>query len=183
MSLPSQAMIISVKFWVEESLVIADPCYIDENDGPGFVSLRGPDTGGLIVPDVAGIWIGSIVLDDAAGIGGQGVSILRLQNKDDPYSNTYSWERLGIAGVDSGQMYAGCFSNLPLDYDALLLAYQTGKPNTLGEPTWVNHNCLAFGGGIVSSTGYGDGAYGVYANHNRSLIEVRFMEDLEEDEY
>ena len=82
-------------------------------------------------------------------------------------------------------MYAGDLQNLPLDYDALIAQYHSdGDVNN--RESWVNQDCLAVAGGIVSATGYGDGSYPVYVARDHhgdpAVIEVRFLEEDDEEE-
>lgn len=161
-------IIAAVKFVVDDELVIADPCYVDQNDVEGGFSSLTPGHGGLVIPDAAGSWTGRVIRCDE-GPWGTRVATLRLERAGAP-TVRYLERLLGAVDVDSGQMYAGCRSNLPLDYDALLAEY-------IGD---VDRHILAFGGGVISSTGFGDGCYRVVASEDASVIEVRFIEDEEE---
>lgn len=168
----SKLITTAVEFEVKDRLVVADPCYVSQNDGPveSNCLLTGDNPIGCVIEDCEGVWRGEIVTQDE-GDWGIRVSILRLIHTK--RKKATSFRLIGDNGVDSGQMYAGAAEDTPLDYEALLAAY--------GDD-W-GQEILAFGGGVVSSTGYGDGCYPVYVANNTSdkpaVIEVRFMEDDE----
>ena len=176
----------AVRFEVDDSMVIIDPCYIDKDDAPDF-DLLYKHTSGVVVPDCAGEWTAEIVMSDQ-GSWGERVETLSLVRTDNRGYYVNGFELLhNDHGVDSGQMYAGCLSNLPLDYERLLTGYNVDKDKPYGGDNYSNANILAVEGGVVSSTGYGDGQYSSYVRRDRNgrpfEIEVRFLEELEEDEY
>jgi len=172
----AKEIITQVTFTVADKLVVADPCYIDEGDtieGLLHVGL------GIVLDECRGTWGASVVLSDE-GDWGQRVSVLRAM-KYGHFDFISSWERVNDNGVDSGQMFIGCLGNFPLDYDKLLERYQ------LPNGAWNNDlDFFAYGEGAVSSTGYGDGCYPVYVKRdirgNPIAVEVRFLEDADEDE-
>jgi len=163
-----------VVFEVEDRIVVADPCYIDENDS--LDELIKHDLG-LVFTGCGGTWVAEIKMGDGC------VSILRA-TKDDESAFTSSWEHVGDNGVDSGQMFIGCVSGFPLNYDAVLAHYQPNGPCPTGE--WEDKDFFGHGEGAISSTGYGDGSYPVYVKRNTRgepvAIEVRFLEDSDEEE-
>jgi hypothetical protein len=176
----SKAIITAVEFTVEDKLVVADPCYIDSDDGSfeenvksGILSRSG---GGIVFEGAVGDWVAEIETQDE-GAWGIRVGKLHLSRKG---ARSYLSRRLkdvGEVGVDSGQMGAFCATCLPLDYDALLNAYEGDH----------SRNMLAFGGGAVSSTGYGDGSYEVtaaYDNDDRPVeIVVDFLPEEEPEDF
>jgi hypothetical protein len=173
----SKAIVTAVEFEVEDRLIVADPCYIDTDDGSlaenlksGTLSTPG---GGVVFEGAAGTWLAEAETQDE-GAWGVRVGKLRLTRKD--RTKSYLSRRLshvGEVGVDSGQMGAFCATCLPLDYDALLAAYEDD----------FSRKMLAFGGGAVSSTGYGDGEYEVTAAYDRDDRPVVIVVDfIPEDE-
>jgi hypothetical protein len=175
----SKAIVTAVEFEVEDRLVVADPCYIDINDGSlaenlksGILSCSG---GGVVFEGAAGTWLAEAETQDE-GAWGIRVGKLRLTRKGSGESRRHL-EYQGSVGVDSGQMGAFCATCLPLDYDALLDAYEGDH----------SRNMLAFGGGAVSSTGYGDGSYEVTAAYDRDdrpvEIVVDFIPEEEPEDY
>jgi hypothetical protein len=174
----SKAIVTAVEFEVEDRLIVADPCYIDTDDGSlaenlksGTLSTPG---GGVVFEGAAGTWLAEAETQDE-GAWGIRVGKLRLTRKD--AANGRHLERVGSVGVDSGQMGAFCATCLPLDYDALLAAYEDD----------FSRKMLAFGGGAVSSTGYGDGEYEVTAAYDRDdrpvEIVVDFIPEEEPEDY
>jgi hypothetical protein len=161
-----------VAFAVEDRIVVADPCYIDEND-----TLESLGSLGVVLDGCKGTWVAEIKMD-----GGR-VGVLRA-TKHDESAFTSSWEHVGDNGVDSGQMFIGCVSGFPLNYDAVLAHYQPNGPCPTGE--WEDKDFFGHGEGAISSTGYGDGSYPVYVKRNTRgepvAIEVRFLEDSDEEE-
>lgn len=172
----SKATITRVEFTVADRLVIADPCYIDTDDGPvddnlahGILSRSG---GGVVLNECEGTWVAEIEISDE-GSWGNRTSKLILIRKGESHRSV-GCESHGCNGVDSGQMGAFCASNLPLDYDALLAAY--------GDD--FSRHMLAFGGGAVSSTGFGDGCYPVTIERDVDerpvMVSVEFIGDEED---
>lgn len=169
----SKEVVTRVEFTVADKMVIADPCYIDEND-----TLEGLGSLGVILEGCAGDWMAEVEISDE-GSWGDRVSVLRATRRGHP-AFTSAWEHLGDNGVDSGQMFIGCVSSFPLDYDAVCERYKL--PN--GE--WDNNlNLFAFAEGAISKTGMGDGCYPVYVQRdvrgNPVTIEIRFFEDADEE--
>ena len=187
-----------MRFRVDDVLVVADPCYVDTDDFDGtrgmYATSAAIDTVGAVptakqakerlgdlgtvVEDAGGEWDAYIDVTDDTGGWGRRVEALRLRRVGAfPTGTTVE---IGENGVDSGQMFAGGLETLPLDYEALLKEYEDED----GE--WVNRDSLEFGGGVVSSTGYGDGVYRVTARRDVdgriAEVAVLFIEDEEEDD-
>lgn len=182
----SVAIMTRVEFTIDDDehggrIVVADPCYVDKDDGdtPSEVianRANSYDGWGAVLDKAAGEWIGEVViLDDSRTGWGERVATLRLTRKNRSSGHYNYLEYVGEAGVDSGQMYAAGVEHLPVDYDVLLNQYPE-------DPVHM----LASQGGIVSSTGYGDGVYAVLACRNSDgrldSVEVRFIDDEDEDE-
>lgn len=92
--------------------------------------------------------------------------------KGDKIYNIEEMEYIGDIGVDAG--LAGFFNNKPDfsddEWDDLCNKTREGD-------YWNLYN------GIFSSSGYGDGGYGVFANEERNAFTIVFIEEDEEDEY
>jgi len=163
------------RFTVLDKIVVADPCYIDTDDAPEDMGRLG-----IVFDDCAGEWIAEAVIGDEGGWG-ERVSILRATRLGD-CAFTSAWEHVGEDnGVDSGQMFIGCVSSFPLDYEKLLERYKGP------DGQWDNElKFFDFAKGVVSGTGLGDGSYPVYVRRNTRgnpvAIEVRFLEDNDDDE-
>ena len=165
----------SVEFTVEDTLVVADPCYVDTDDGETTRAVvSDARTSGLstVVENAAGEWTAEAEYSDE-GSWGNRVARLVLTRRGAGYAARGA--EVGRNGVDSGQMWAGPAAALPLDYEALLETYRDAD----GE--WVDRSLFeAPEGGAVSSTGYGDGLYSVYVNRDAegvaSRVEVEFIE-------
>lgn len=129
-----------VKFTINSGLVIADPCYLEER-------ISKSSRGIIYLPDASGDWIADIDISDE-GVWGDRVSHLHARRVN--AGPTVRTERIDGLGVDSGQMSIIPVERTPLDYDALLMEHEI-----------YNHErrMLDFGGGVVSSTGFGDGCY------------------------
>lgn len=161
--------ITRVAFEVKDKLVVADPCYIDENGTLESLGILGVVLGGC-----AGTWVAEVEMRDGR------VSVLRATKHDENILDD-CWERVNEGnGVDSGQMFIGCASGTPLIYEEVLDHYKTG-PN--GE--WEDKDFFGHGEGAVSATGWGDGCYPVYVKRDTRgdpvAVEVRFMEDEDEE--
>lgn len=177
----ARGIVTRVTFPVEDKIVVADPCYIDKDDvkrGLEFGQYSAVNGLMVVLDDCAGEWVATIDMGENKWDEGR-VSILRAKRIGaDTYDAKH--EFFGMNGVDSGQMFVGCASSFPLDYEKLLEEYKDSN----GE--WQNLSMLAFSKGAVSSTGYGDGNYPVHVWYDRSgkpcKIEVRFMEEGEEEE-
>lgn len=162
-----------VKFTVQSGLVIADPCYLEER-------ISESSRGIIYLPNAAGEWVADIDISDE-GMWGDRVSHLNARRvsiiegcakQGGPY---YETRRIDGLGVDSGQMSIIPVERTPLDYDALLMEHQK-----------YNHErkMLDFGGGVVSSTGFGDGCYEgtvEYDSWGLSKITVQFIFPEEEE--
>ena len=167
-------IVTRVEFDVADRLVVSDPCYIDKDDTVGGQTVEMAVSGlGLVLEGCAGGWTAEVEFEDNR------VSTLRAVKR-----NRYDgeWRRADTEGacVDSGQMFVGDAEAFGLDYDALLARYEKAD----GE--WDERlHFFAFLEGAVSSTGYGDGCYPVYVKYDAEGavvgVEVRFMEDDEED--
>lgn len=193
----SKALVTAAKFNVEETLIIADPCYLDRDDGDAAAIVEEVRTGwpekGVALDGCQGDWIGEVVMKYEGSLGNrvESLRLTRLQENGQPVYTSYRerFERVGVNAVDSGQMYAGGAECLPLDYDRLLSGYNIDPSMPFGEDNYNYNNadCLAAEGGVVSSTGYGDGCYPVYVmlggDDKPAVVEVRFLEELEDEEY
>jgi hypothetical protein len=144
-----------VRFEVEDMLMVADPCYVDKNDGP-------PEENWLVhtLPNAAGSWTAEVAIS--------GPHVARLTARRSGAAPAIKWA-IGEAGVDSGQMFVGCRTSYPLDYDALLAAWRGPK----GER--IDHQLLAFAQGAVCPSGDGDGEYPIEVGYDRAgrPVEVR----------
>jgi len=175
-------IITKVEFDVVDRLMIADPCYVDSNDGErGSDAKKVLGRNGTVLDYCSGHWVAEFETENE-GRWGNRVSILRATKKGNEAAHSVTgWQLVHANGVDSGQMFIGCESSFGLDYDALLARYKL--PN--GE--WNNSlNFFAFEEGAVSSTGYGDGCYPVYVRYDVHgfpvAVEVRFMEEEDDPE-
>lgn len=184
----SIAIVSEVKLWVEDRMVIADPCYVDQDDGQTSAAVLAARCGGehfpewgVVLDDCAGEWTAEIDMADNRQTCGWGdrVSTLRLvrETVHGTDKHRYAQELLGHNAVDSGQMYAAGVEHLPVDYDKLLAQYGSD----------FSERILASNGGVVCSTGYGDGVYNVWAwftpEGRPVIVEVRFIDDEDwEDE-
>lgn len=161
-----------VTFEVQDRLVVADPCYVDEGD-----SLESLADLGVVLNGCAGTWEATVSFKAGR------TSVLHAERSDYEHNPfTSCWERLSEnAGVDSGQMFIGCASGTPLNYQKVLDHYRTGLK---GE--WEDKDFFGHGEGVVSATGWGDGCYPIYVKRDARgdpvAVEVRFQEDMEEYE-
>jgi hypothetical protein len=173
----------AVQFEVDEAgLVLSDPCYIDHDDvspeggmeTPGILSWG--DGMHLFTNARQGWWTAEIQVNDE---GAWGNRVAKLIAMCDGYNPVERRGADGVAAVDSGQMFVGAASTMPIDYDRLLASYN--GPD--GE--WVNRNMLVCQEGAVSSTGFGDGAYGVEVGYDREgqvvEVAVTFIGDEENE--
>jgi len=172
-----------VEFEVVDKLVIADPCYIDQNDyDEGGHPLKGGvrmgSGTGIVLERCDGLWTATIELSNE---GSWGTRVSKLIATKEEAGRVYETEAVDRNGVDSGQMFIGCWSSVPLDYDALLSRYSTHK---YGSKKWhegydTSIQMLGFAEGAVSSTGYGDGRYPVLVSTDRDgkpvKVEVHFL--------
>ncbi len=164
-------MIRKVLFTVQDKLMVADPCYVDEdNFENGVVSSL--DELGLLLNDCAGEWVAEVEYStDHDRV--ERLRVKRTENLQRPLIDTLE----GKAGVDSGQMFIGCRSEFGMDYGKLLEMYE------LPNGDWNNDlQFFGFGEGAVSSTGYGDGLYPVYVTRdvNQRVVQVDVL-FLDED--
>lgn len=188
-------VVTAVKFQVKKTLVLADPCYIDEDDGTrkkilSDIAKREAGAGSLSKAwATEGEWIAEIEMLDNSQTHGWGdrVATLKARRTDIPmqYDPTRRSTRIfaGRNGVDSGQMFIGCASGLPLNYEDLLAVY--GPPGD--HDKWVMKDFFAFASGAVSSTGCGDGLYEVWAWADKddliTGVEIIFLSDEEDSLY
>ena len=161
----------SIKFKVEDKLLVADPCYIDEND-----SLEDLDNLGVILDDCAGDWEATVTHNRDGRI--KELKVVRANGGAREYAPQ---EKVGDNSVDSGQMFIGCKSSFPLKYEDLLNCYKL--PN--GEWNDDHLGFLAFAEGAVSSTGYGDGVYPVLVRqgYDKRIAEVLVIFDDPDGDY
>ena len=148
-----------------------------------------------------GEWIASMIYDELEGTGRN--AELHLIHKD-YQSKSYAWDWVGDFGVDSGQaggFHAASYWDdtaavrmqipnvdfvLPMRDQEGDIWYEAMCKFTLGEDGWG-----AYDAGVVSSSGWGDGMYPVYAAHNDAgeivALQLVFIpqdaEDDEEDEW
>jgi hypothetical protein len=172
----STPRIHAVEFEVDDIMLVADPCYIDNGDGEtseAVVTHVIDSNLGRAISGAKGKWIAQIDLVDE---GSWGLRVASLQAIRVGVTPVGPKEHIGVNGVDSGQMYMGCASNAPLDYERILGAY---------SDDW-NEKILAVEGGVVSSTGYGDGVYDVYTRADRNgvvaEVTVEFIGENDDDE-
>ena len=64
----SKEIVTRVEFHVASSMVIADPCYIDQDDSDGSCLA----VGGHVLKQAAGVWVAEIDLWDSNKTGGWG---------------------------------------------------------------------------------------------------------------
>lgn len=145
-----------VEFDVDDVLVVADPGYLDEE-------LQHRTDLILRLPECGGRWHGEVVIVNHGDWGDRVEKLILTRQSMASGADVARPRRTRTVeaenGVDSGQMYGGCESNLPLDYEAILEAYRTGDPAV--RDGWEDKDILAVEGGVVSSTGFGDGVYPV----------------------
>jgi hypothetical protein len=154
MSTTSKETVTRVEFDVRGSMVIADPCYIDTDDEDGGCLANG----GYVLKQAGGSWVAEIELSDESGWGERVASITATRKGAEP-SYKMQQRRAAMLGVDSGQMYLGCKTDLLLDYDDLLSQYNIDKDKPFGGDNYMNRQMFAYRNGVVCSTGIGDGVY------------------------
>jgi hypothetical protein len=87
------------------------------------------------------------------------------------------WEKIGVVGIDSGNLILGdpCYWLKDADYNKLFpidgeWTYQTRQ---------LKYDKGHDGKGVITTTGYGDGEYPVYVKYNKegrvAEIRVKFM--------
>lgn len=183
--MPSREIVTAVELVVADKLVVADPCYIDADDGDtpetvtaGLgVNRHGVTNLGVVIEDAAGSWTAEVEM--APNDAGRVAKLVLSHNGR--FATGPSELVNDCNGVDSGQMMAVCASELPIDYDELLLAYHDEDGN------WQSREILGSEGGAVSSTGYGDGAYPVELRRDRdgrpAEVTVTFIGDGDDEEW
>lgn len=152
-----------VTFEVKAGLVIADPCYLEER-------VTESSRGIYYVPDASGVWNAEVEMSDEGAWGDRVASLTAVREKAGP---TVRHEFVDGLGVDAGQMSIIPAERTPLDYDALLREHEIHD--------W-KADLLSFGGGVVSSTGFGDGVYQAtleFDSWGLSKIKVVFIEEEE----
>lgn len=185
-------VVTAVRFEVVDKLVMADPCYIDKDDAKSkYDCLTGPRPLGKQWDNASGIWTAGITMLDNSQTHGWGDRVKELELVKDGAKPHHSldrlWDHCADNGVDSGQMWVGCRSSLPLNYEALLQVYDpTYKEDAplSGHDNWVHKDFFAFNG-AVSQTGYGDGLYPVfeaYVGGELVAVKIDFIPDEDYDE-
>lgn len=168
------------------SVIVADPCYLSNSEHM-FIEI----------PVTPGYWEPYISMSDE-GSWGDRVSVLGITRSG--FNHSAAPKFIGYAGVDSGQMMiidADAISKWDtnenpdrswvggsFDYDNPewkgTLSYFGAAAATLGE----EQSGVLEEEAVVSSSGYGDGSYPVYAYEDLfgqvERIEVRFIEDEDE---
>lgn len=154
--------------FIEDELLIADPCYIDGDDS--LDELREYSLG-VIIPNCYGMWEATVKFEDNL------VSKLILQKVDTVLNGEEIPELINSNGVDSGQMFAGDINNFPLDYKNLLKQYEDSNGK------WVDRPFFKFNNGVVSSTGFGDGSYPVLLWRDKEGDPMKVVVEFMSDEY
>lgn len=152
-----------VRFEVAGGLVVADPCYIDSE-------ITESSRGIYYIEDASGVWDAEVQMSDE---GDWGDRVASLTAKRVKAGSTVRLETVDL-GVDAGQMSIIPAERTPLDYDALLVEHEIHE--------W-KADLLSFGGGAVSSSGYGDGVYVAtieFDSWGPSKIKVVFIEEEEQ---
>ena len=145
-----------VEFTVRDKMVIADPCYIDKDDGLGNLGDLG-----VILDGCAGEWV-AVVETSHEGSWGERVSILRAARRgyliDPVFGQVSGWERVNENGVDSGQMFVGCAPcEKPPCPDAPPAA-EAEEDAGAGEEAAGGGEEAAAGGGAEAGAGAAEGA-------------------------
>lgn len=148
------------------AVIVTDPCYEPHN---------GHNT---TLHDIrVGKWNCEATVKDC-GAWGKRISRLTIRHEDTPKCRPT--EYVGSAAVDSGQ--CGFFDpayfeeNQPDDdFDNMESWYRRVCELTLNEPDWGTIEEK----GVVSSSGFGDGRYGIYASRDKSGfitgLQLRFI--------
>ena len=151
------------KLSIADEIIISDPCYVDDEG-------RAEHWLATTISNAAGEWEASVELIELEHPWGKRVARLILTRLDAELTAQVS--DVATVGVDSGQMFMGPIESLPLDYD---LICRDNADYHAADPT---------SGGVVSSTGIGDGGYGVFVtaavDGRPGKVEVVFLteEDL-----
>ncbi|UNK19453.1 DUF4241 domain-containing protein [Paenibacillus sp. N3/727] len=153
-------------------LVVADPCYeLDKNT----IIM------GVLEPAMNGTWVGEVEKVEVRDWGEANAKLTAYHNSVSEQGEYLEWIKCPfVAGVDSGQ--AGIFDirqyRIP-DADA-------GQGDVDTENEWYLTCCDitesgeesgVLDGGVVSRTGVGDGAYGVYkaVNEQDQVVGVKIV--------
>lgn len=159
-------------------LVISDPCYTKD------VWCRGE-----LNKVVNGHWIGKVAYEKCSGRVSAILAVHENLAAIDP--DNLVWQKVEFeVGVDSGQ--AGIFEEAT--YRKAEFAEQIPNPLCPDEP-WYSMCCAktlgpeqagVVNGGVVSSSGYGDGIYdGFYAIDQAGMVvavKIEFLPEYEEEE-
>lgn len=167
-----------IEFDVDDKLIISDPCYIDGDDAVPTETTRHL----TVLDDAIGTWTATIEMWDTHGWGDRvGKLVLERQGTRVRGSEQF----VGYNSVDSGQMYAGCLSNAPLDYDEVLIAagFKREGPGIPPSPPEGSMEIFrAAEGGAVSDTGIGDGRYSVMVANDTEGHPARVVVVFEDDD-
>jgi hypothetical protein len=165
----STPIIEKVAFTVESGrLCVSDPCYVAES------RMKARDGINAALDVKPGNWIAKAEIKDLGFWGERVVNLLAYVEGSS--SAIHRAELVGTVAVDSGQMYIADMNNLPVNYEDLMGAYSED----------MNDLVLVFGGGIVSSTGVGDGLYDLSVARDEDdvivAVCVDFIDESEEDQ-
>lgn len=161
-----QTMIESATFEIAGGLVVSDPCYIDSE------RVKESGWGVYHESNASGRWNAEIEISDEGAWGDRVASITAKRWK----AGTTVRTETAILGVDAGLMSIVPDVATPLDYDDLL--FELGKNNH-------EDKMIEFAGGVICSTGYGDGGYEAtmeYDSWGLSKITVVFIDEEQEEE-
>lgn len=176
-----------VEFDCAGTIVVADPCYIDEDDAEIMDKLEvdaalpifpsGFNGRGYLAKALPGLWLAEVRTHISEEGWGNRVAAIQAYHRETMYGSDKfpPFREVAAAGVDSGQMFVGDANSLPLNYQDLMdKKFHKNDDRTLFD--WL----CGFGEGAVSTTGYGDGLYYVRVARKDDLavgVEVIFIED------
>lgn len=151
-------------------LVVADPCY--EWDGNTVIM-------GLLEPAMDGTWVSEVEKVEIPDWGEANAKLTAYHTSAAEQGEYLEWIKCPfVAGVDSGQ--AGIFDKpkfrIP-DADASADSTDTAWYDDCCDITESGEEAGVLDGGVVSRTGMGDGAYGVYkaVNQQDQVVAVKIV--------